>query len=169
VSAQLDVAALSIRPIGGDAEAETCARHMASSEPWITLGRDYEASLALFRDPGRERYVAHCDDRFAGFLVLVMQGAFTGYIQSIYVVPELRNQGVGAALIRFAENRIFRESPNVFMCVSSFNQRARNLYGRLGYELIGELRDYVVAGHAELLFRKSVAPMNVFRPSMDNK
>jgi RimJ/RimL family protein N-acetyltransferase len=54
----------------------------------------------------------------------------------------------------FAEERIFRETPNVFLLVSSFNHRARALYQRLGYEPIGELKDFIVPGHSELLMRK---------------
>lgn len=45
------------------------------------------------------------------------------------------------------------------MCVSDFNHGARRLYGRLGYRLVGELTDYVVAGRSELLLRKTVGPL----------
>jgi hypothetical protein len=66
---------------------------------------------------------------------------------------------VGSALLAFAEERIFREHPNVFICVSDFNPGARRLYERLGYRLVGELADYVVAGHSELLLRKTRGPL----------
>jgi hypothetical protein len=39
-------------------DEETCARLMASSEPWITLGRSFEASLRILQDDTREVYVA---------------------------------------------------------------------------------------------------------------
>jgi hypothetical protein len=76
-----------------------------------------------------------------------------------------RGRGLGTALIAFAERRILREVPNVFLCVSSFNTRARTLYLRLGYEVVGELRDYIVRGHSEWLLRKSVAPLAEFTPA----
>jgi ribosomal protein S18 acetylase RimI-like enzyme len=66
---------------------------------------------------------------------------------------------VGTDLIRFAEERIFPTYPNVFLCVSSFNPRARALYERLGYELIGELHDFLIAGHSEFLLRKTTGPI----------
>ena len=53
----------------------------------------------------------------------------------------------------------FRESPNVFLCVSSFNKEAQRLYKRLGYRKVGELKDYVVKGHSEFLMRKSIGPI----------
>jgi ribosomal protein S18 acetylase RimI-like enzyme len=70
-----------------------------------------------------------------------------------------RGRGLGTALIAFAERRILRDQPNVFICVSSFNARARRLYERLGYEVVGELKDFVVRGHSEFLLRKSTGPL----------
>ena len=40
-------------------------------------------------------------------------------------------------MVRFAEERIFREFPNVFLCVSSINPRARQLYERNGFRTWG--------------------------------
>ena len=70
----------------------------------------------------------------------------------------------GTQLVEFAEQQIFRESPNVFLCVSAFNARARQFYARLGYESIGELKDYVVAGQSEILMRKTIGPRNGYQP-----
>ena len=64
--------------------------------------------------------------------------------------------------MRFAEARIFRESPNVFLCVSSFNPRARALYKRLGYARVGELPDYLIPGHSEVIFRKTIGSFDEF-------
>jgi ribosomal protein S18 acetylase RimI-like enzyme len=88
-----------------------------------------------------------------------MDGPFPGYIQTVGVEPEWRDRGVGSRLVGFAEERIFRDSPNVFMCVSSFNPDALRLYKRLGYEVIGEIREFIVKGHSEFLLRKSIAPL----------
>jgi len=145
-------------------EARTCAGMMATSEPWLTLGRTFDECLDLLIDPTREVYVAEEGGAVRGFIVINMRcGPFTGYIQTICVAPETRGGGVGSRLVAFAEGRIFRDSPNVFLCVSSFNPRARALYERLGYETIGEIRDLIVRGHSEMLMRKSIAPMREFR------
>jgi len=153
------VADLAIRALGSREEAEACARMMAGTEPWITLRRDYEACLRVMLDETRERYVAYRGDRLAGFLVLNLRGALVGYIQTVCAAPEFRGTGVGTALVAFAEERVFREFRNVFMCVSDFNHGARRLYERLGYRLVGELTDYIVAGRSELLLRKTVGPL----------
>jgi ribosomal protein S18 acetylase RimI-like enzyme len=157
--------ALEIRRLGGADEAEACARMMAASEPWITLRRDFGASFRTITDPTREVHVALLGGELAGFTILVLQGALVGYIQSICVPPDRRNHGIGSRLVEFAERRILGETPNVFLCVSSFNPSARRLYERLGYEVVGELKDYIVSGHSEILMRKTTGPLTEFRSS----
>ena len=76
---------------------------------------------------------------------------------------EVQGRGLGSAVLRWAEERIFRESPNVFLCVSDFNTGALRLYRRLGYELIGALPDFLIAGSAELLLRKTAGPVRAAR------
>ena len=153
------MAPLAIRPLETREEAEACARMMAGTEPWITLGLGYEACLRVVRDEAKERYVALRGDQVVGVLVLNLRGSFVGYIQTVCAAPEARGTGVGTALVAFAEERIFREHRNVFICVSDFNPGARRLYERLGFRLVGELTDYVVAGHSELLLRKTRGPL----------
>lgn len=152
-----------IRRLVPGGEAEICARMMADSEPWITLRRDFEAALRIIGDPAREVYVATAGGEIVGFTILVMHGAFVGYVQSVCVAPAWRNRGVGRQLVAFAEERILAEAPNVFICVSSFNGGAQRLYERLGYEVIGELKDYIVAGHSEVLLRKTIGPLAGFQ------
>jgi [ribosomal protein S18]-alanine N-acetyltransferase len=159
------VETLTITLLESDVDARDCARMMASSEPWLTLGRSYEASLEIVRDPTREVYIARDQSGLAGFLILCMSGAFVGYIQTVCIAPDRRGQGLGSRLVQFAERRILRESPNVFMCVSSFNRDACRLYERLGYREVGELTDYLVSGHSEILLRKTLGPWATFRRS----
>lgn len=141
------------------ADAEWAAKVMAASEPWVTLGIGYERSLNLLSNASRERYLARVAGEPAGFLVISMQGAFVGYVQLLGVAPEFRGRGVGKALIEYAERRIFRETPNVFICVSDFNQEAQGLYAKMGYQKVGELADFIIAGHAEILLRKTIGPI----------
>ena len=159
-----------IRPLqisDSDDEARVCAAAMASSGPWLKLGRGFDACLQGLTDGSREVHVAVESETILGFIALNLHGAFVGYIQAICVVESARGRGVGSQLIAFAEERIFREHPNVFLCVSSFNDRARALYERLGYERVGLFRDYIERGYDEILMRKSVAPLKEFRPATE--
>jgi len=150
---------IAIRPLADDAEAELCARMMDLSEPWLSLGTGYRALFDLMRNPARERYVASLDNRIAGFVVINMSGSLTGYIQAICVAPGSRASGIGRQLMAHAETRIFRDTPNVFLMVSDFNAAARRFYERLGYRAIGEIPEYLVAGHSEILMRKTCGPI----------
>ena len=154
---------LGIRQLQGADEAHECAELMTSSEPWVTLRRNYADSIAMLNDPVREVYVGVVEDEIVGFMILRMDGAFVGYIQTVAVMPPWRGRGIGTELIQYAEARIFRETPNVFINASSFNPGAQRLYERLGYEVVGELRDYIVAGHSEVLLRKTTGPLAEFK------
>ena len=140
-----------------------CARMMAESEPWLTLGLDVEIAKRALADPAREQFAVRDANGVAGFVVLDMRGLLAGYIQVLCVRPDCRGRGLGSTLVRWAEARIFRESPNAFICASSFNLGARRLYERLGFEPVGVLRELIVPGHDEVLLRKTRGPWKEFR------
>jgi [ribosomal protein S18]-alanine N-acetyltransferase len=154
---------LTIDPIDSADDHAWCARLMADNEPWITLRRDYAACHAALGNPVKERYVVRDGNERVGLLILDMTGPFPGYIQSICVAPGARNRGVGAQILKWAEERILTESPNVFICVSSFNPDALRLYRRLGYDVVGRLKGFVVDEHDELLLQKCAASWESFR------
>ena len=148
-------------------EADQCARMMTESDPWKKLRIGYNDSIQLLMDPSKEVYLARIQDEIAGFIFIEMTGTFRGYVKSIGVMPKWRNQEIGTRLLKFAEERIFRETPNVFICVSTFNKKAQKFYKRFGYLKVGKLKDFVVNGHTELLLRKTIAPINEFNKEND--
>ena len=160
---------LKIKKLENTDEIDICARMMADLEPWITLRRDYESSVATLSVPTKEVYLAMIEEQIVGFTILNMQGGFIGYVQTLCVAPDWRNKGVGSELMSFVERRIFKETPNVFICVSSFNPKALKFYKRLGYEEIGELKDYIITGHSEILLRKSMSPLSEFKENSHPK
>lgn len=136
------------------------AELMANSEPWLTLGRGRADALTLLRNRRKQCFLVCSDGERAGFLVLDLHGPLGGYIQTIGVAPEVRGHGIGSAALAWAEALIFKQHRNVLLCVSSFNRGAQRLYRRAGYEVVGRLRDYVVAGHDEILLRKTLGPLS---------
>jgi ribosomal protein S18 acetylase RimI-like enzyme len=138
------------------------AEMMAQSNPWLRLRISYDDLLDLVSDNCREVYVAQLDDEIVGGVIIEMNGAFTGYIKSIWVSPDHRDKGIGALLMRYAEERVFKEKPNIFLCVSDFNHEAQRFYETLGYSVVGVLDDYLVSGLGEVLMRKTIAPINEF-------
>src|SRR5437763_17027044 len=129
-----------IEPLQNDDDARACAAMMCATDPWLELGRQFDACLGTVTDPTCETYVARDGGAVRGFIVIHMRGVFNnGYIRSVCVDARARASGVGSQLGAFAEERVFRECKNIFLCVSSFNPRARALYERLGYETVGEM------------------------------
>ncbi len=153
---------MEITRLKNSTEAKICAKMMADSEPWITLKRDFKSCLEIILDPSREVYIAKNQSEILGFIIIEMEGAFIGYIKSIYTTPKKRGSGVGSKLLKFAEDRILRDTPNVFICVSNFNIDAQRFYQRQGYEIIGELTNYIISGSSEILMRKTIAPLSEF-------
>jgi ribosomal protein S18 acetylase RimI-like enzyme len=138
-------------------EREWCARLMAASEPWITLGRGLDVLLPAALDPDYVVLVARREGRPCGFIRIHPRGvAGSPYVASVAVAEEARGLGVGTALLDATEAR-WPKARYVFLCVSDFNPRARALYERHGYRLVGELPDYVVDGRSELLMAKRLA------------
>ncbi|MGD0222856.1 MAG: GNAT family N-acetyltransferase [Terriglobia bacterium] len=138
-------------------EFEWCAQLMAGTDPWITLHREIKQCRATLRRPGRELFVAREASQPVGFILIHPYGcAGSPYIASVAVAESARGKGIGAQLLAFAERQAVGRR-FIFLCVSSFNRRAQELYYRLGYKQVGELPNYVVEGHSELLLSKRLA------------
>ena len=156
---------INIRPVRGASEARLCAAFIAGSEPWLTLRFGEEEMFRRLTDPSRDVHVAERENQIVGALILYLAGPLNGYVGTVAIHPAWQNRGFGGELMRFAEDRIFRQSPNVFLFVSSFNHRAQEFYKRIGYERIGEVKDFVVRGHSEILMRKTKGPLMDFVPN----
>jgi ribosomal-protein-alanine N-acetyltransferase len=140
-----------------ESDHEWCARLMAGSEPWITLRRALEQSRTAHCPPGGELFVAREGGQPVGFILIHPYGfAGSPYITSVAVAADARGKGIGAQLLAFAEKHVAGRR-FVFLCVSSFNHRAQELYYRLGYEQVGEIPNYVIEGHSELLLCKKLS------------
>ncbi len=136
-------------------EREWAAGLIASSEPWITLGTTLESSLRFCHDREYNVFIAHDGEEPCGAMVIHPRGlASSPYLKSIVVESKYRSHGVGSALLSFAEEHYIKTGKHFFMCVSSFNPRARALYEKLGYHKVGEFRDYILEGKSEILLHK---------------
>ena len=137
----------------------SCAAIMSRTDPWVKLGMDHAQCLKSFEGSFREVYLLKNGDEIMGFVIMQPQGTFKGYIQTIAINENYRGKGYGIQLLRFCEERILQYSPNIFICVSLFNHKAMLLYTKFGFELVGELKNFVKKGYTELLLRKTVGPV----------
>ena len=145
---------LSIIP-ATDAEREWCAQVMASTDPWITLGRNLEQCRAFCANREYLLYVAHRRDEPCGFMLMHRRGlASSPYITVLAVAEGFRSQGVGGQMLAFAEEFFRRDAHHLFLCLSSFNTRAQAFYARHGFAAVGELKDYIKPGASEIILHK---------------
>jgi len=149
---------ITIRQTGNPEDFAACALMMSKTDPWITLGMDYDQCLMAFPGECKEIHVIEAENVVAGFIILQTTGTFSGYIQTICVDEAFRGRGFGKKLLKYSEERTFKYSPNLFICVSSFNKGAMKLYYEFGFKLVGELENFVKPGFTELLLRKTVGP-----------
>jgi len=143
--------------LADDQEKDLAAKLLASSEPWITLHITEEQCKKTCHDPEYQMDIANKNEKPAGIILLDPKGvAGSPYIKSIAVFPEFRGQGIGTKLLSFAEDLFRNKSRHIFICVSSFNHRARKLYEKQGFKFIGELKDYIIDGASEILMHKGL-------------
>jgi [ribosomal protein S18]-alanine N-acetyltransferase len=142
---------------GTDDDREWAAALMAASDPWLTLGRGIEACRAACQRLECAIFVARDAHGRCGFALVNPRGvAGAPYLAAIAIDPSWRGHGVGAALMAYCEGQAALTSRHFFLCVSSFNTRARDFYHRQGYRRVGEFEDYLIEGASEWLMHKRV-------------
>lgn len=132
-----------------------CADMMSRTDPWARMGLSLDFCLRAFEGFFREVYILELDHKLEGFVILQVTGSFKGYIQTLCVSESMRNKGLGKKLLEYAEARIHRISPNLFICVSTFNTRALKLYEDFGFSRVGILNNFLKEGFDEILLRKT--------------
>jgi ribosomal-protein-alanine N-acetyltransferase len=162
-----DLDSLTIEATTDPVRYDRFAAMMANSDPWTTLGMDAAACRAGFQGPCKEIFVATFKDEPAGLAILQVCGSFNGYIQILFIAEAFRGRGLGKQLLTFCEKRIFQHSPNVFICVSTFNTKAHRLYEKSGFTPVGKLKDFVKPGYDEWLLRKTaLTPPSGYPPGV---
>ena len=151
---------IEIKPLTNE-QIEACAILMVENDPWKKVGRTFEQAVENFSSPDHDCYELMVDGKLAGFLVLILNGFLAGgFIKSIMVIDEYQGKGIGKQLLGFAQDRIFEEYSNAYICVSSFNNGALKLYQREGFKVIADLEALLVPEHSEFLLRKTTGPAN---------
>ena len=138
-----------------------CVDILQNTEIGTVYFSDYKkaAELILHALEQRELFVALNDhEDCLGFLYFMPKGVFGSYpyLHIIAVKNEYRNLGIGKRLIRyFEENSSDYSSTKYFLTVDDFNPQARKLYESLGYQCVGELKDFYKDGITSYIMMKA--------------
>jgi [ribosomal protein S18]-alanine N-acetyltransferase len=134
---------------------------LASSDPWKRLGyqaNDWDHYFAPLPQ-GRDSYVMDQNGRVAGIVVVRGKFLLGDYVELLGVADWARGKGLGGLLLSYVEALVFVRVPNLFACVSDFNDCARHFYKKQGYEEIGPMPNLLIPGSAEILLRKTTGPV----------
>ncbi|HEY3543162.1 MAG TPA: GNAT family N-acetyltransferase [Gaiellaceae bacterium] len=131
----------------------TAADAALVQELWLAFNA--EIPDAPWRDPDEDDFspdvVLLADDD--GAIALSRHGSRTWFADVLYVRPDARGRGLGAALLRAAAERIGADGVLELEVLES-NPEARRLYERLGFETV----DRTLAAPASTLLAEEVGP-----------
>lgn len=133
---------------------ETCA-HKAYSQYVSRIGREPAPMVADFKSmiERHEVHIAMHNNRFAGYIV-IRNHDDNLHLENVAVFPELVGQGIGGALIRFAEQSA---RDNGLSAIELYTNEAMTenhaMYLKLGYK---EVSRKCQDGFNRVFFRKAV-------------
>lgn len=108
------------------------------------------------KNPQGFTYLYYVDGHPVGTVMLRKEGE-VGRVVSLGVLPGHRRQGIGAELMRQAEEFVRDEGARVMLLeVGVRNESAIAFYERLGYETDGLLKGYYSWGEDACLMRKAL-------------
>ena len=123
-----------LRSEEGDLAAALHRRAGALIPGYVTLDRTPESFCDFYRNevmPKAEVWGAFKGDRLLGFVALL-----PGWIDHLYVDPDVHRQGIGSALVRLAQE----QQDELRLYTFQANTNARRLYEQHGF-VVEELTD----------------------------
>jgi ribosomal protein S18 acetylase RimI-like enzyme len=151
-----DFGGLTLRPLTSG-NASRLAEALAAIPPWSVIGYPAERMARAFerQPPSVKRFEALADGELAGLIVIQDPFLHGPYLQLLAVLPEFQGRGVGLRLLRWMESEARgAEARQLWLCVSTFNTRARAFYERFGFEAVAVLDKLASDASDEAFMRK---------------
>jgi ribosomal protein S18 acetylase RimI-like enzyme len=150
-----------IRALESGREFTRCAQLMTETDPWKCLQWSrQQCESNLTHSQLRVDGAFSEEGVLLGFLASMAHGiGLEPLIEYLCVDAEVRNRGVGSALVEFFELALHPQARNLYLFVSDINPNAQRLYLRLGYLPVGALPNYNLEQQTEFLFRKTRGPL----------
>lgn len=127
--------------------------------PPFRFNRAYMRQLVA--SPHAATWIAEEDGQMAGFAIVEWNREPTGveaYVQTIEVAPGQRRRGIGAELLRRAEDSARQAGAQlIWLHVHEQNASAQRLYDAHGYRRAGREEHYYARGQAALVAIKPLA------------
>ena len=128
-------------------------------EPWSQIKYPASSLTAFLTadDPALSRHAVLIESEPAGVIAIRSPWLHGPYLQLLAILPPFQNQGYGAILLDWFENRANPRNRWLWLCHSSFNKRAGAFYARHGFEVVAALTELMSdGGDDEILMRKRI-------------
>ncbi len=151
-----DLGELVLRPLTAE-NAERIGEALAAMPPWSVIGYPARRLVDWLQreQPTMRKFGVMAGAKLAGVIVIQDPFLHGPYLKLIALLPEFQGQNFGLRLLQWMETEARREEARqLWLCVSTFNTRARSLYERFGFEAVAILDKLASDASDELLMRK---------------
>ena len=113
------------------------------------------AAFLASPDQSVSRYCIIVEDEAAGAVSLRSPWLKGPYLELLALLPMAQARGIGSRILAWFEETALEEGArNLWVCASSFNERALRFYARHGFQPVARLPGLVADGYEEILLRK---------------
>ncbi len=151
-----DLGVAILRPLRSG-NAEKLGAALAAMPPWSVIGWPAELLTAVFRrqPPSVLRFELLARGELAGIVTIQDPFLHGPYLQLLAVLPGFQGLNLGSSVLQWMEQQArAAEARQLWLCVSTFNMRARALYERFGFETVAVLDKLASEASDELFMRK---------------
>lgn len=135
-----------------------CAEIISSEHAWQVYEIDLNKAIEILTSMPDKIYAIKENNIVQGFATLRLQGIgnIGAYMRMLAVRQDCRGQSLGRSLIDYVQQEAEKQgSRDMFLICSTDNQTASHFYESIGFTRVGILSDLVVAGHDEILYRRT--------------
>lgn len=151
-----DLGAVTLRPLTAGS-AGRLGSELAAISPWSVIGypADRLTRALQSQQPSMKRFEVLAGGGLAGVITIQDPFLHGPYLQLLAILPVFQGQRLGLRLLQWMELEARRaELRQLWLCVSTFNTRARVFYEQFGFEAVAVLDKLSTDASDELFMRK---------------
>ena len=151
-----DLGPIALRPLTAD-NAGRLGAELTAIPPWSVLGYPADRLTRALQSekPSMRRFEVLTGGSLAGIITIQDPFLHGPYLQLLAILPEFQGRSLGLRLLQWMELEARRaEARQLWLCVSTFNARARVFYERFGFEAVAVLDRLSTDASDELFMRK---------------
>lgn len=151
-----DLGALALRSLTAE-NAQKLGEALSAIPPWSVIGFPAErfGEWLQREEPTMKKFEVLAGAELAGVIVIQNPFLHGPYLKLIAILPGFQGQNLGLRLLQWMEAEArSAEARQLWLCVSTFNRRARAFYERFGFKTVATLDKLASDASDELLMRK---------------